>query len=147
MDSEVVAINPYNGGLKTFQGKLHLSVADTGLTTLAIELSYRARKDVLIKDVEVQVGVFAFDLMFLDGEVSHVRKFELCISLTCKHRFYYPDPFGSGEHYFVSTSLPVPLKSKVSPGSTTLPVARAIQGKKKSKSFGKRPSKAVVRVS
>ncbi|KAF4598236.1 hypothetical protein EYR38_006632 [Pleurotus pulmonarius] len=52
MDSEVVAINPYNGSLKTFQ-----------------ELSYRARKDVLIKDVEVQVGVFAFDLMFLDGEI------------------------------------------------------------------------------
>lgn len=42
-------------------------------TTLVIELSYRARKDVLIKDVEVQVGVFAFDLMFLDGEVSHVH--------------------------------------------------------------------------
>ncbi|KAG9220733.1 hypothetical protein CCMSSC00406_0003832 [Pleurotus cornucopiae] len=52
MDSEVVAINPHNGSLKTFQ-----------------ELSYRARKDVLIKDVEVQVGVFAFDLMFLDGEI------------------------------------------------------------------------------
>ncbi|KAF9501903.1 ATP-dependent DNA ligase [Pleurotus eryngii] len=52
MDSEVVAINPQNGSLKTFQ-----------------ELSYRARKDVLIKDVEVQVGVFAFDLMFLDGEI------------------------------------------------------------------------------
>ncbi|KDQ27742.1 hypothetical protein PLEOSDRAFT_1076810 [Pleurotus ostreatus PC15] len=51
MDSEVVAINPHNGSLKTFQ-----------------ELSYRARKDVLIKDVGVQVGVFAFDLMFLDGE-------------------------------------------------------------------------------
>ena len=51
----------------------HFSVADMRFTTLVIELSYRARKDVLIKDVEVQVGVFAFDLMFLDGEVSHVH--------------------------------------------------------------------------
>ncbi|KAG5219601.1 ATP-dependent DNA ligase [Salix suchowensis] len=136
MDSEVVAINPQNGSLKTFQ--------DMEFTTLVIELSYRARKDVLIKDVEVQVGVFAFDLMFLDGEVGHVH--DLGLHVNMRDRFCYPGPCGSGEHSFTLISLPVPLKSKVLRGSTTLPLARAIQGKKMLKNFGKRPSKAVVRV-
>ena len=34
------------------------------------ELSNRARKDVQLADVRVAVGVFAFDLMFLDGQVG-----------------------------------------------------------------------------
>jgi DNA ligase-1 len=50
-----VAIDPVDGTLKTFQ-----------------ELSNRARKDVQIHDVKVAVGVFAFDLMYLDGEVSPI---------------------------------------------------------------------------
>lgn len=53
IDSEIVAIDPVDGSLKTFQ-----------------ELSNRARKDVQIHDVKVAVGVYAFDLMYLDGEVS-----------------------------------------------------------------------------
>lgn len=52
LDSEIVAIDPANGELKSFQ-----------------ELSNRARKDVHIVDVKVCVGVFVFDLMYLDGEV------------------------------------------------------------------------------
>jgi ATP-dependent DNA ligase len=55
IDSEIVAIDPVDGSLKTFQ-----------------ELSNRARKDVQIHDVKVAVGVYAFDLMYLDGEVSSV---------------------------------------------------------------------------
>lgn len=53
MDSEIVAIDPSDGSLKSFQ-----------------ELSTRSRKDVRLEDVRVTVGVFAFDLMYLDGEVS-----------------------------------------------------------------------------
>lgn len=52
IDSEIVALDPETGALKTFQ-----------------ELSNRARKDVQLADVRVAVGVFAFDLMFLDGQV------------------------------------------------------------------------------
>ncbi|KAL1695532.1 ATP-dependent DNA ligase [Schizophyllum commune] len=51
IDSEIVALDPETGALKTFQ-----------------ELSNRARKDVQLADVRVAVGVFAFDLMFLDGQ-------------------------------------------------------------------------------
>ena len=55
-DSEIVAIDPANGRLKTFQ-----------------ELASRARKDILIQDVKVTVGVYAFDLMYLNGEVRLLR--------------------------------------------------------------------------
>ncbi|CDO77335.1 hypothetical protein BN946_scf184775.g26, partial [Trametes cinnabarina] len=58
MDSEIVAIDPENGGLKTFQ-----------------ELSNRARKDVKLDEVKVSVCVFAFDIMFLDGQILLERPF------------------------------------------------------------------------
>ncbi|CAO1636811.1 unnamed protein product [Sympodiomycopsis kandeliae] len=50
MDAEVVAIGAHEGELLPFQ-----------------TLSNRSRKDVNIKEVKVKVGVFAFDLMYLDG--------------------------------------------------------------------------------
>ncbi len=53
IDSEVVAVDPATGELKTFQ-----------------ELSNRARKDVKLDDVKVAVCVFAFDVMYLDGQVG-----------------------------------------------------------------------------
>jgi hypothetical protein len=52
MDAEIVAVDPRDGALKTFQ-----------------ELSNRARKDVHAASIEVAVCVFAFDLMYLDGTV------------------------------------------------------------------------------
>ena len=52
MDAEIVAIDPASGALKSFQ-----------------ELSGRARKDVDVKDIRVSVCVYAFDLMYLNGEV------------------------------------------------------------------------------
>ncbi len=48
MDSEIVAIDPRTGALKSFQ-----------------ELSNRAKKDVELKDVQVSVCLYAFDLMYL----------------------------------------------------------------------------------
>ena len=53
MDSEIVAIDPRTGALKSFQ-----------------ELSNRAKKDVELKDVQVSVCLYAFDLMYLNGEVG-----------------------------------------------------------------------------
>lgn len=52
MDAEIVAIDPADGSLKTFQ-----------------ELSNRARKDVQLTDIKVCVCVFAFDLMYHNGVV------------------------------------------------------------------------------
>jgi DNA ligase-1 len=53
LDSEIVATDPTDDSLRSFQ-----------------ELSNRGRKDVAIQDVKVAVTVFVFDLMFLDGEVK-----------------------------------------------------------------------------
>ncbi|KIK99060.1 hypothetical protein PAXRUDRAFT_794423 [Paxillus rubicundulus Ve08.2h10] len=58
IDSEVVAIDPTDGGLRSFQ-----------------ELSNRAKKDVEIKGIKVPVCAFAFDLMYLDGEALLERPF------------------------------------------------------------------------
>ncbi|KWU43593.1 ATP-dependent DNA ligase, partial [Rhodotorula sp. JG-1b] len=51
IDCEVVAIDPVSGAFKTFQ-----------------ELSYRSKKDVELGDIKVRVGIFCFDLMFLNDE-------------------------------------------------------------------------------
>ncbi|KAK4058439.1 hypothetical protein OIO90_000598 [Microbotryomycetes sp. JL221] len=51
IDCEIVAVDPQTGAFKTFQ-----------------ELSYRSRKDVEMGDIKVRVGIYAFDLMFLNGE-------------------------------------------------------------------------------
>ncbi|OSX66434.1 hypothetical protein POSPLADRAFT_1043869 [Postia placenta MAD-698-R-SB12] len=58
IDAEIVAINPVDGSIKTFQ-----------------ELSNRARKDVKVDEIKVPVCVFAFDLMCLDGEILLERSF------------------------------------------------------------------------
>ncbi|GAA5877862.1 hypothetical protein JCM16303_000264 [Sporobolomyces ruberrimus] len=51
IDCEVVAIDPNTGDFKTFQ-----------------ELSYRSKKDVELGDIKVRVGIFCFDLMFINDE-------------------------------------------------------------------------------
>ena len=58
MEGEVVAVDQESGELKTFQ-----------------TLSNRARKDVAIGSVTVSVCLFAFDLMFLNGEPLLDRAF------------------------------------------------------------------------
>jgi DNA ligase 1 len=45
-------MDPVDGSIRSFQ-----------------ELSNRARKDVNLSDIKVTVGVFGFDLMYLDGKV------------------------------------------------------------------------------
>ena len=58
MEGEVVAVDQETGELKTFQ-----------------TLSNRARKDVAIGSVQISVCLFAFDLMFLNGEPLLNRPF------------------------------------------------------------------------
>ncbi|KAI0092934.1 hypothetical protein BDY19DRAFT_920969 [Irpex rosettiformis] len=58
LDSEIVAIDPADGSLKSFQ-----------------ELSNRARKDVTLSDIKVPVCVFAFDLMYLNDEILLEKPF------------------------------------------------------------------------
>ncbi|KAF8904477.1 DNA ligase [Gymnopilus junonius] len=58
MDAEVVAVDTFSGAIKSFQ-----------------ELSGRARKDVNLKDIRIAVCVFAFDLMYLNGEPLLSRSF------------------------------------------------------------------------
>lgn len=53
MDAEIVAIDPRTGAIRTFQ-----------------ELSNRAKKDVHQNDIQVSVCLYAFDLMYLNGEVN-----------------------------------------------------------------------------
>ncbi|KAG1862554.1 ATP-dependent DNA ligase [Suillus subalutaceus] len=76
IDSEIVAIDPSDGGLKSFQ-----------------ELSNRARKDVEMNDIKVSVCVYAFDLMYLDGEVLLAQPFRERRSLL-KSRF---PPFSTSD--------------------------------------------------
>lgn len=56
IDAEVVALDKDTGAFRTFQ-----------------DLSNRAKKDVRVEDIKVIVGVFAFDLMLLNDEVSLSR--------------------------------------------------------------------------
>jgi ATP-dependent DNA ligase len=53
IDAEIVAIDAIGDSLKSFQ-----------------ELSNRARKDVKLHEIKVSVCVYAFDLMYLNGQVS-----------------------------------------------------------------------------
>ena len=52
LDAEAVAIDKATGKLQPFQ-----------------ELSRRKRKDVKVEDISVQVCLFVFDLLYLNGEV------------------------------------------------------------------------------
>jgi hypothetical protein len=52
LDAEAVAIDRKTGKLMPFQ-----------------ELSRRKRKDVKVEDIQVRVCLFAFDLLYLNGEV------------------------------------------------------------------------------
>ena len=60
LDSEIVAVDPGTGELKSFQ-----------------ELAGRARKNVQLSDVKVVVAVYAFDIMYLNDEVRTSQSFRL----------------------------------------------------------------------
>ncbi|CAE6415626.1 unnamed protein product [Rhizoctonia solani] len=80
LDAEVVAVDPHTGAIRTFQ-----------------ELSNRPRKGVSLEDVKVIVCVYAFDLMYLNGEVLLDKPFRERRRLL--HEWFPPlvpeDPFCS----------------------------------------------------
>ena len=53
LDAEAVAVDRTTGKLLPFQ-----------------DLSRRKRKDVKVEDIQVRVCLFAFDLLYLNGEVG-----------------------------------------------------------------------------
>lgn len=71
LDAEAVAIDRKTGKLMPFQ-----------------ELSRRKRKDVKVEDIQVRVCLFAFDLLYLNGEVSLVH----AILLFCLANNASPSP-------------------------------------------------------
>jgi len=66
LDAEAVAIDRTTGKLMPFQ-----------------ELSKRKRKDVKVEDIQVRVCLFAFDLLYLNGEVSGVTSVRDFLLTSC----------------------------------------------------------------
>ena len=126
MDAEVVAIDPATGALKTFQ-----------------ELSNRARKDVKLDEVKVAVCVFAFDLMYIDGQVSYRRlpmRFVPAYAGSMNaHRSSWKDRSASAgacfEHGFHLTRR----HRRARRGSITSKASRAKTGGKPSRNSGRPP--------
>ena len=126
IDAEVVAIDPTTGALKTFQ-----------------ELSNRARKDVKLDEVKVSVCVFAFDLMYLDNQVSIPCRRDLtCLAdpgvSRIPNRFFWGDPSGSAVRCFGPAFLRIHPLSTARRGSITLKASRARPGEMPWRIFGKR---------
>ena len=107
LDSEIVAIDPNDGRLKSFQ-----------------ELSNRARKDVKLEDVKVAVCVYAFDIMYLDGEVRF-RTTSIASQLT-RRRFYFKKTSANAERYCGQGFRHIFLSEKMPQGSIT---SRAVKVK------------------
>ncbi|TFK44414.1 ATP-dependent DNA ligase [Crucibulum laeve] len=82
LDSEIVAIDQNTGELKSFQ-----------------ELSNRARKDVKLGDIKVPVCVFAFDLMYLDGQSLLEQPFRKRRHMLRSHFPPYDPPDKRSAHF------------------------------------------------
>jgi len=92
LDAEAVAIDRTTGKLMPFQ-----------------ELSRRKRKDVKVEDIQVRVCLFAFDLLYLNGEVSLLFYLSKPFSdkcATCSPSFKNHSTIA--EFYYESTSPPCP---------------------------------------
>lgn len=78
IDCEVVAIDPKTGAFKTFQ-ELSCSsgVTMTGFAADTVSLTDRSKKDVELGDIKVRVGIYCFDLMFLNDEVREIGSREV----------------------------------------------------------------------
>lgn len=93
LDTEAVAIDRQTGKLMPFQ-----------------ELSKRKRKDVKVEDIQVRVCLFAFDLLYLNGEVSAFTTLLFC-SLTLSiliaetlYSLYSINPWRNDANFSGSTS-------------------------------------------
>lgn len=93
LDAEAVAINKTTGALLPFQ-----------------ELSKRKRKDVKVEDIQVKVALYAFDLLYLNGEVS-ATSWSSNYSLTSLASRYCNIPSPNEENFSVMRSPPLQTNS------------------------------------
>lgn len=135
LDAEIVAIDPEDGSLRTFQ-----------------ELSNRARRDVKLDDVKVSVSVFAFDLMYLNAEVcsragSTARTFPLKIAPPPggRDRSSWKSRSGCADRFSAPSSRRWCQSSAARRGSSTSRAARVQTAGKPSNSSGRRLWAAAAR--
>ena len=86
-DAEAVAIDKDSGKLMPFQ-----------------ELSRRKRKDVRVEDIQVRVCLFAFDLLYLNGEVRPFSCIQSCDLHVSGDSRSCTSLSWSGDSYCASTS-------------------------------------------
>jgi ATP dependent DNA ligase domain len=87
LDAEAVAIDRTTGKLMPFQ-----------------ELSRRKRKDVRVEDIQVRVCLFAFDLLYLNGEVRQYLEFFSFVSPTPLNSHCFNGHFMNDVNYCERTS-------------------------------------------
>jgi hypothetical protein len=86
VDAEAVAVDPFTGGLRSFQ-----------------DLAGRARKDVQIADVKVAVCLFLFDMMLLNGVVNMFLWLFLEAELSKLYRCSFRNLFENEDSSFIRT--------------------------------------------
>lgn len=63
------------------------------------ELSKRKRKDVKVEDIQVRVCLFAFDLLYLNGQVRVYQNKYFILCLTCYVAPITKIPLGTAETF------------------------------------------------
>ena len=117
IDSEIVAIDPLNEELKSFQ-----------------ELSNRARKDVKLNDIRISVCIFAFDLMYFNGEVG--CEFLTKILTQRRSRYCWRNHSAREKNYFIHSFRHSNQARKVQLSLTTSRAAKAQRAKLPFNCFG-----------
>ena len=121
LDAEIVAIDPVDGSLKSFQ-----------------ELSNRARRDVKLDDVKVSVCVFAFDLMYLDGEVRASSRAYLFVAHYARERSSWKGRFDCAGRSFAQSFPLLSRTTRLLRNFSTCRAVRARMGRMPWSSFGKK---------
>ena len=130
VDAEIVAIDNNGDSLKSFQ-----------------ELSNRHRKDVKLHEIKVSVCVYAFDLMYLNGQVS-ANQYSIHIkhNLVILGSHFSKTPFVAGENSSALTFWPYGRTKRALPDSIMLKAARVRKEGKQSKNFGSARSRVAAKV-
>jgi hypothetical protein len=133
VDAEIVAINSSGNTLKSFQ-----------------ELSNRARRGVKLDEIKVPVCVYAFDLMYLNGQVSalqpNIRDIYIKHNMVINGSHSFKSPFVAGENFSAHTS---PQYRRTNPVLLSLimwKVARVKGAGMQLRNFGSRRSTVGVKV-
>jgi ATP dependent DNA ligase domain len=133
VDAEIVAINASGDTLKSFQ-----------------ELSNRARKDVKLHEIKVPVCVYAFDLMYLNGQVSalqpNIRDIYIKHNMVINGSHSSKSLFVAGESFSAHTSPQYRRTNPVLLSLTMWKVARVKRAGMQLRNSGSRRSTVGVKV-